>query len=159
MKHTIAIKGKIRPILRDAKTNKIKWVGDWKHNLIPNVGLTAIINRLGNIGAKTNEGMITYGAVGNGNTTPNASDTEMENEIARKLLSTTTVVNQTLTIEVFFTTDEANGSITKFALFGEDATAALDSGTMFEYADFATPFTKVSTETLTIEIEIDISYI
>lgn len=146
--------GKVKATLRDAKTNEIKHCTGWCKNLITNAGYDAILRRLGNIALRSNEGMITYGAVGTGTSTPSASDTQMESELERKLLAVTSESNQVLEIEVFFTTAEANGTITKFALFGEEATAAADSGTMFEYADFVNSFTKTTNETLIIEIEI-----
>jgi len=157
MKDFITISGKVRAILRDEKTKEVKFDSGWQKNLIPTVALTAILRRLGNEGTKTNEGMITYGAVGSGNVTPTIADTIMENEIGRKAISVTTVSGTTLTIEVFFTTTEGNGDITQWALFGEDATASADTGTMFEHISFDVPFTKVNTETLTVEIEISIS--
>jgi hypothetical protein len=157
-KQAIYIHGRIRPILRDAKTNKIKWIGNWNHNIIPVVGLAALMRRLGNVASKVNEGQATYGAVGNGGATPNIADTQMQNEIDRKLIAgVSSVVAQTVHIETFFTEDEGNGALTKFALFGEDATAVANSGTMMEYADFDIAFTKTTSETLTVEIEITAS--
>lgn len=150
--------GRVRPTLYDAATGKIKWQGKWQNNIIPDVGLAAIVRRLGDIGTYSNEGIITYGAVGDGSSTPDANDTQMNNEIERKTIGTASVSGQTLTLEVFFTTAEANGDITQFALFGEEASAASDSGTMFDYINFETPFEKTSSETLTIEIMITAEY-
>jgi hypothetical protein len=45
-KNSFTIKGKVTAILRDAKTGKIKQI-DISKNIIVNVGLTAILNRLG----------------------------------------------------------------------------------------------------------------
>lgn len=157
IEHTIKIKGQIRPILRDAKTGEIKWIGEWNHNLIPTVGLTAVARRFGGVDSVSNEGKSTYGAVGNGSLTPSSSDTEMENEIARTQIAVATSTTQSVHVEVFFTETEANGTISKFALFGEDATASADSGTLMEHADFSSSFTKTSAETLTVEIDINVS--
>jgi hypothetical protein len=157
MKTRLSIQGKIRPTLHDTQTGAIKWVGAWHHNIIPDVGLTAVARRFGGVGSKTNEGKSTYGAVGNGTATPSASDTQMENEVARKAVAVATNIDNVVTIEAFFASNEANALITKFALFGEDATTSLDSGTLMEYADFASSFTKTSSETLTITIEITVS--
>ena len=156
-KYSLNIEGKIRPVLRNAKTGKIKWIGEWNHNIIPNVGLAAVARRYGNVGTKSNEGAVTYGAVGKGSIVPAATDTIMEDEIERKLIATKTITNQTTHLEAFFAEDEANDDITKFALFGEEATGAADSGTMMEYADFEVPFTKTAIETLTVEIDITVS--
>ena len=157
MKTRLSIDGKVRPILRDANTGSIKWIGAWHHNIIPNVGLAAVARRFGGVGSKTDEGRSTYGAVGNGASTPAASDTQMENEVARKAVAVASNVDNVVSIEVFFASNEANALITKFALFGEDATTSLDSGTLMEYADFSSSFTKTSAETLTIAIEITVS--
>lgn len=157
MNTKLSIEGKVRPILRDALSGIIKWSGEWHHNIIPDVGLAAVARRFGSVDLKTNEGESTYGAVGKGTGTPLASATQMEDEVARKQIATSSISGQTVHIEVFFTSTEANDLITKFALFGEDATAAADSGTLMEYADFATSFTKTSSDTLTIEIEVTVS--
>jgi len=156
-KSVITIQGRIRPILRDAKTGKIKWTGEWNHNLIPTVGLRAVARRFANVASLSNEGAVTYGAVGSGVTTPLISDVQMENETERKLTAVSSESGAIAHLEFFYTESEANGTITKFALFGEDATGAANSGTMMEYADFATSFTKTSNETLTVEIEITVS--
>ena len=156
-KTSITIKGRIRAILRDAKTGEIKLTTPWANNLIPLVGLAAVARRFGGVGTYSNEGQATYGAVGKGTTTPAQSATIMEDEIARKLIAVSRITAQTVEIETFFTTAEANDDIKKFALFGEEATGAADTGTMMEYADFAVPFTKTSSETLTVEIQITIT--
>jgi hypothetical protein len=157
LKSNIKLHGRVRAILHDAKTGSEKFNTGWQKNLIPTAGLAAILHRLANDAVKTNEGMITYGAVGSGAAITTPGDTIMENEIDRKAVSVTTVTGLDLNIEVFFTTAEGNGAITQWALFGEDASAAADSGTMFEHISFDTPFTKSSSETLTVEVTLSIS--
>lgn len=146
--------GRVRATLRDSLTDDIVYQSKWTDNLITNEAYNATLRRWGNKATISNESIITYGAVGNGSTSPTENDTAMENELGRNTLGTTTVSGTTLTIEVFFAEGVANGNITQFALFGEDATASADTGTMFEHATFDTPFTKTSSETLTIEINI-----
>jgi len=153
----IRLKGRIRTILRDSKTGKILSISKWINNIEPTVGLIAIANRLGDVGAKANEGIITYGAVGTGQSTPLISDTQMLAEHTRKLLATATVTDSVLTIETFFAAGEANDSLTQFALFGEDAGAGANSGTMFQYANFSGTITKTTNETLTIESQLTVS--
>ena len=155
-KNNVKITGHVKAVLRDAKTGIIKQVAEGK-NIIPTVGLIGILRRLGNESTKTNEGMITYGAVGDGALTPAIADTIMENEIGRKAVGVTTVVGTTLTIETFFAETEGIGTLTKFALFGEDATTALDSGTMFEYIKFTLSINKTILEVLTVTSEITIA--
>ena len=146
--------GRIRPILRDRKTGRIKFIGKWANNVFTQVGKTAIANRLGDIGAVANEGIITYGAVGTGASTPSKNDIAMLAEHIRKVVAATAVVGQTLTVETFFASAEGNDTLSQFALFGEDAGAGADSGTMFDYANFEVPFTKTANETLTVEVEL-----
>ena len=153
----IKITGRVRAIVSDAFTGAIKHDTGWCKNLITDAGRVAILRRLGNEATYSNEGMITYGAVGSGAVAPTVADTIMEAEIERKLVSVTTVRLLTLTVETFFTTSEANGTITQFALFGETATAAADSGTMFEHVSFSGSFTKTVLETLTVESQITLS--
>jgi hypothetical protein len=155
-RNKLFLSGRIKATLRDIKTGKIKQIVE-VHNIIPTVGLTAIARRLGNIGSKSNEGMITYGAVGSGSNTPASSDTTMENEIARKLIADSENTNNVILIETYFNSSEGNGDLTKFALFGEDASASADSGTMFEHVDFDSTITKTSNDDLTVQSYITIS--
>jgi hypothetical protein len=155
-KQTFTIEGKVTAVLKDAKTGKIKQM-DISKNIIVNVGLTAILNRLGNEGVKANEGIMTYGAVSDGSLNPALTDTIMENEIDRKLIGVTTVSGQTLTVETFYAEAEAIGDLTKFALFGEEATVSADTGTMFEYVKFNSAINKTGSDTLTVTSEITIA--
>lgn len=126
-------------------------------NIVPTVGLVAILRRLGNEASIANEGMITYGAVGDGAVNPVLGDTVMENEIGRKQVGVTTVTATTLTIETFFAEAEGIGTLTKFALFGEDASATPASGTLFEYIKFDSSINKTALDVLTITSELVIA--
>lgn len=148
--------GLVRATKRNIYTGEITYQSEWKHNIIPDVGLVAILRRYIGLDSISDEGKCTYGALGTGTSTPSASDTTMQNELIRKLIGDRSIESgDTGLVEMFFNESEANGvTITKFALFGEDATAIADSGTLMEYIDFDTPFTKTSIETLTIEVRI-----
>jgi len=148
------ISGKVRFILTDIKTGKVE-VGRWHKNVMPAVGRQAIGRRLGNIGLKANEGMVTYGAVGTGTTAPQASDTQLEVELDRKLIASTSYAANVITIRTFFTTAEAVGNLKEFGLFGEDASGTPDSGTLFQRA--LIDKTKTASKTLTVESVITIS--
>jgi hypothetical protein len=149
LKQNMKIIGYVKAILRDGKSGKIKKIVKGK-NLIVTVGMTAILRRMGNDALVANEGMITYGAVGDGAVNPALIDTVMENELDRKLVAVTSVTGTTLTIETFFAEAEAIGTLTKFALFGEDATGVADSGTLFEYIKFSASITKTASDTLSV---------
>ena len=146
------LKGRVRATMRRA--GEVVFCSDWQDNLITDVGIGAILRRFGNKATVANEGIITYGAVGSGAAAVDVGDTTMQSEIFRKLVGVSTVTGTTILFEVYFTNSEANDTITKWALFGEDATAAADSGTMFEHIAFAVQFTKTSAEDLTVEVEI-----
>lgn len=150
----IKISGKVRFIFTDVKTGK-KEISKWHKNIIPTEGREAIGRRLGNIALKANEGMVTYGAVGTGTTTPQNSDTQLETELFRKLIASASYSANVITIRTFYTTGEANGALKEFGLFGEDASAAANSGTLFQRVNINR--TKTASKTLTIESVITIS--
>lgn len=154
IKNNFVVKGKVRAILKDAKTGKIKKITFWNDNLIPNVGLQAFARVFIGEGLKANEGQATYGAVGSGTVSPLAGDTVMEAEEARKLITVTSRNGAIASIEAFFNESEANTTLYHAALFGEDATATPDSGTLMEYAAFAEAITKTDQETLVVEWQI-----
>jgi len=144
---SIKITGKVIMTMRDVNTGEVEVV-EYK-NLIPTVGREAIARRLINEGLKSNESIITYGAVGTDTTAPALSDTTLGNEIFRKQIASTERVNNTIYIRTFLTTIEGNGDLREFGLFGEDATGTTDSGTLFEKVSINR--TKTSSKTLLIE--------
>jgi len=148
------IKGRVRTILENVTTGEIE-VSDWIENVIPLVGKTAIIRRLRNAATKTNESIITYGAVGTGSSTPVNADTVLDTELERVQVASMSNSDNVLTVRTFFNTSQANGTLTEFGLFGEDASASADSGTLFERVLINK--VKTSAKTLTIESQITIS--
>lgn len=150
----LKISGKVRFIFTDVKTGK-KEISRWHKNLIPTEGREAIARRLGNIALKANEGVVTYGAVGTGTTAPQNSDTQLETELFRKLIASVSYTANVITIRTFYTTAEANGALREFGLFGEDASGAANSGTLFQRVNINR--TKTNSKTLTIESVITIS--
>jgi len=150
----LTIKGRVRLIFEDVKTGEIE-ISEWIENIIPTVGRTAIARRLRNVRTKSNEGIVTYGAVGTGSSTPANSDIKLATELIRKTIASSSNADNVVTFRIFFTTSEANGTLTEFGLFGEDASVSADSGTLFERVLFSK--TKTSAKTLTIESQITIS--
>jgi len=133
--------------LHDAKTGKLK---DFQQ--VKNTFVTAGKNSLAQVLREVeNKGKITYCAVGTGSTAPELTDTTLEAEIARKLISTREqsegAENASL-FTTFFNTAEGNGSLEEFGLFGDAATAAADSGTLF--ARTLASRVKSSSDTLTV---------
>lgn len=152
-KEKLNIKGRVKLIFRNIYTGE-KRETEWKNNLITNAGKVAILRRLKNAASQSNEGMITYGAVGTSTTAPAVGDTTLGTELERAVLSYTTITSQTLELRVYFTTSEAVGTLKEFGWFGEAAGAGADSGTLFTH--IAIDETKTNSETLTIVQDIDL---
>ena len=159
-KDNCTLKGKVRLIDNDPRNPYTKkgakaTYGPWKKNLIVTVGKTAVLRRMGGIALLANEGQITYGAVGTSATAPAVSDIALGTEIERKAVSFQQVIGTTLTLRCYFAEAEAVGVLTEFGWFGEAATAAADSGTMFNHVQITK--TKTTAKTLTAEQEIEIA--
>ena len=138
--------GKILIELRDAKTGRLKF-----QDLVKNMFVTAGKNSLADGLRGTTEstkGIITYCALGTGTTAPALTDTDLQTELVRKLISVRSVSGNVATFQTFFTTSEGNGTLREAGLFGDDATATANSGTLFCRA--AINRTKTSSDTLTL---------
>ncbi len=122
------------------------------HNLVVTAGKNMIAQRLAQVG---NDGDITYLAVGTGSTTPAVGDTTLDTELDRNALATISASGNIVNITGFFGASEANGTLVELGLFGEAATGASGSGTMFNHAVINE--TKTSSETLTFDITITVS--
>ncbi len=120
------------------------------HNVICTVGKVAIARRLAGIALLANEGKITYGATGTNTNVPAAGDTTLGTELARKLVASSSYTSNTCEIRTFFKALESVGSLKEFGLFGEAASAAADSGTLFNHAVISVE--KSNTQTLTIAV-------
>lgn len=119
------------------------------HNSETTVGKNSLASRLA--GADT--GMVTYFAVGTGASTggdaPAVGDIALNTELIRKQISVRSSSGNVASYRVFFSTSEANGTLTEIGLFGDDATVTADSGVLFARA--AITKTKTDQETLTID--------
>ena len=152
LKDSLKIKGVVRGWFRNAKTGKL--VDYFEHyNLITDAGKAAVSARLVGDTAVANRGEVTYGAVGLDATVPATGNTVLGNELFRKLLTLRSFVENVATFQVFFNTSEANGALKEFALFGEDATAVADTGTMFNHVNID----KIKTVAITLTIEAQIT--
>ena len=142
------LEGYVRYILEDVNTGE-KEISPWFKNQVMDAGKHAILDVMGELDTVSNPATITYGAVGTGTVTISASETTLDVELERQLLSRSSRTGTELTLRVFYTTAQANGIITNFGWFGEEATGAADSGTLFN--KIAISITKTSAKTLTIE--------
>lgn len=137
-------------VIRDAKTGRIK-SRDIIKNTFCTVGKYSIAAALIET---ANKGKVTYCAVGTNVTAPAAANTQLGTEIFRKLISVRSYAANVATFQTFFTTSEANGSLREAGLFGDDATATANSGTLFSH--LAINRTKSSSDTLTLSWAITI---
>jgi len=137
--------GQVLVTLRNIKTGKLD------QQMVKNMFVTAGKYSLADAlrGTETsNRGIITWAALGTGTTAPALADIKLETEIFRKTISVRSYALNVATFETFFTTAEANGSLKEAGLFGDDASAVADSGTLF--CRTAINRTKTSSDTLTL---------
>jgi hypothetical protein len=138
----------VKMFFENTKTKEVEVIT--LHNIACTVGKNSLANRL--IGAT--KGEITYFAVGTGTDAPAAGDTTLGTEIYRKQISVRSVSGAIATFRIFFNTSEANDTLKEIGLFGDDATVTADTGTLFARA--AVDKTKTSSETLTIDWDVEI---
>lgn len=123
-------------------------------NIVVNVFKNAIAGLLGNE-AGAFSGIINYGAVGTGTSSPAATDTVLETEIQRvAVYGTPSRVANVETIEFYYGPTEANGTLTEFGAF-VDGTATVDTGIMFDRVNISV--TKTSLNSLIIALTITVS--
>lgn len=137
----------VKLVFENVKTRKKEVIR--VHNSECTAGKNSLASRL----AGAEKGQVTYFAVGVGDTSggnaPDVSDTALNDELIRKQISVRSSVGNVAYFRVFFNTSEANGTLTEIGLFGDDASATPDSGTLFARAGIDK--TKTDAETLTID--------
>lgn len=153
IKDNFSITGRVKTIKKYTDGRIVE--SDWIENTITDVGKVAIARRVGSIGLLANEGKVTYGAVGTGATTPSASATTLSTEFFRKVVSDQNIIGNIIEIRLYMDTTEGNANLTNFGLFGEDAGAGADSGTLFEIV--AISEAKNNTFSLTIVAQITVA--
>ena len=137
--------GRVLLTLHNVKTGKI--TRDYVKNMFVTAGKNAIADALRGTIAN-NKGIITYCALGTSAVAPALGNTHLGVEIARKLVSVRSVAANVATFQTFFTTSEGVGALREAGLFGDDASATPDTGTLFCHT--AINRTKSSNDTLTI---------
>ena len=156
---TIRMNTNIVCILTDINTGEQK-ITKYK-NLFLNEGKVALTNRMGNLQVKSSEALITWGAVGVGASPISQTDGSLDSESARKQVGDARDASAgnagIIKIRTFFTKTEANATLKEFGLFGEDATAGADSGTIFNRVLFSPNIIKTSSQTLSVEVTISLT--
>jgi len=142
------IRTNVKIISENVETGKMGVIET--HNVSCNAGMESLASRL--VGAT--RGQVTYIAVGTGTNAPNAADTDLQTELARKQISVRSALGDTASFRIFFNTSEANGTLKEIGLFGDDATVTADSGVLFARA--AIDKEKTTSETLTIDWDLSI---
>ena len=122
----------------------------YKMNVFTDVAIISLLERM----AGQSKGAITFLALGDDDTAATTSDTALVNEVYRHAVSNATVVADVLTISTFIPSTEGNDTYLEMALYGDDATAAADSGTMF--TRLIINETKTYGQSLTIDYEITV---
>jgi len=154
----LTLNGQMRIILHTIKDRSIKFDSGWIDNVLPIVGRSALAGVLTGKNINSNPGEVTFCAVGDGVVIPNINGIQLDNEVDRVTISDfSQPVGTEAQIRAFFTSTEGNGDLTEIGLFGEDATAAADSGTFFQWVAFI--ITKTSLETMTILSKIPFNYL
>lgn len=120
-------------------------------NLIVDGGLSALAGAIS----------IDYIALGDGNTAVASGDTVLDNEVARKAVQDSIVVGAHKYFSTYFGQSEANGTIKEIGCFS-GGSATLNTGTLIsriseESSDL--PLTKNSSESLTIDYDLEIVFI
>lgn len=114
------------------------------HNTVCNAGRTVILNWLGLVAGQTG---INYFAVGNGAGTVSSTDTTLFSEQFRKGVTSSAVTGNQVDVSTFFNSSEGNLTYTEAGIFGNGATATVNSGALFGHAPYA--YTKNSSIALT----------
>lgn len=113
---------------RNVKTGEVETI--IHRNLVVNGGKEAIADVMR--GNTTNSrGQISYCGLGTGTTGVAPTQTTLTTEIYRKKISTRTRSGQTAIFTTFFNTSEGNGTLREAGLFGDNASAILNSGVLF----------------------------
>jgi hypothetical protein len=115
-----AIHGRVRLIIRDAKTNEIFRIQE-QDNLIVNAGhnlVAAIMNG-------ESVSLPNYIAVGTGTTTPAAGDTTLEGEIGRLPTTSRTRTNNQVLYSTYFGSGDCNGTWNKIGIFNASSGGTL----------------------------------
>lgn len=119
------------------------------NNIFVNSGKQSILDRF--TGLST--GLITYLALGSGTNVPLASDTTLQTETYRKVITSRTRSGLKFYSSTFIPSTEGDGTYKEIGLFGDSATASANSGTLFTRA--AVDEVKNSGESVTIDYDLE----
>ena len=98
-------------------------------NIFCDSGRNSLLNRM----AGESKGEITYLALGDDNTAVKITDTALGNELYRKAVTSSSASGLTFSSSTFIPSTEGNHAYKEMGLYGDDASAALESGTLFTH--------------------------
>jgi len=125
-----------------------------KHNLVVQTGRNLVRDLLRGVAYTTG---ITYVAVGTGSTATVLEDTLLGTEVFRDTITAFTSSNSRLTVQLYLSSADANGStLTEAGIFGNLATGTANSGTLFARVVHS-PIVKTVSISVTYNWEINIS--
>lgn len=122
-------------------------------NLVVLSGRSIIARRL--VGDTTYGLEISYGALGSDDTAPDASDTTLNTEVARKTYATRSRSNAQVTIDFYYSKGDTNGTYEEFGCF-IGGSATVDTGQLFNRV-LTGGWTKSSSEAMTVSVQFDIN--
>lgn len=139
--------------ITDVKTGKIiKTIKD--HNLVTTLGLNLVRDLLGIAAGVTG---LNYIAIGTDNTAATIADTTLGTEVHRNTFTDTIYTLGNVNFRYYLDSSTANGNtLVEAGLFGDDATASTDSGTLFAHVIHAS-IVKTSSIAVTYSWDVTIS--
>lgn len=154
----VGVSGRVRVTTFRAGTKKIIKRGKWSKNLVvsgTDTGRNLICQRLG--GTNTHSLNITHADIGTGTNTPQNSDTELQTPVVRGALTAAIISSNIVTLQFFFSDSAlANGTYTEVGSF-VDGSGTVSTGQLFNRALFGSPYTKVTGQDTTVEVELTIN--
>jgi hypothetical protein len=122
-------------------------------NIVVTAGRSVIAERLAN--DTTYTGIINYGILGTGVTTPVNGNTQLGTEVFRKVVASQSTTDAASFIDFFISKADWAGTATEFGTV-IDGTASANTGQLFTHA-LTGGWTKTSSESMTIACEYDIT--
>lgn len=151
MQDHIQVKGTWTFIFSDENGNELR--RQTEKNLVVNTGLYAIAAILAD---EVEQDCAVYCALGTGTTAAAATDTALETESTRKIVTTKTRSSADLIYRFYFLTGEAAGSYSEWGVFLE-ATSVSGSGRLLNRLVPVGGVSKANSENLTIEVRISLA--
>jgi hypothetical protein len=128
MESKCKLKRRINVQIHNTK-GELLWEG---HNSTVNSGLNLIVFLLAQQAGVTTYSGLSYCAIGTSNTAIAAGQTQLVAESARlAFTSAVTIVGNQLTVQTYFAAASCSVVINEMGIFGNGATGAANSGTMF----------------------------